>query len=70
MSKSYEPALPTERQDQCGNTLQRFEGLTKREFFAAMALQGILAAGSGGEKDLKVAAAADFADLLLEELAE
>lgn len=39
MKKAYEPAFPMRfTKDQTGH----FEGLTKREYFAAMAMQGLL----------------------------
>jgi hypothetical protein len=50
---------------------QRWKGLTKREWFAGMALQGLL-----GNADLyvdiesKVPEAIDFADAILKQLAE
>ncbi len=46
------------------------DGLTKREYIAAMCLQGILASGSGGDKHVKIDAAIEYADVLLSELEE
>lgn len=37
-----EPAFPWEDQDVCGNPMKRFHGLTKREYFAALAMQAII----------------------------
>ena len=44
-------------------------GLTKREYFAAMAMQGILVRGRESiDSDILVEEAVDFADLLIEAL--
>jgi len=46
-----------------------FQGLTKREYFAAQALKGILAAGNDlGTKKVKAARAVSYADTLVDEL--
>ncbi len=44
-------------------------GLTKREYFSIMALQGILASAQGGNTDVKCEVAVEYADELLEVLA-
>jgi hypothetical protein len=45
-----------------------WDGLTKREYFAAMALQGVCAYGAHRLPDEAAAAALDMADALLEAL--
>lgn len=67
MSNANKPAFPSEPRsfappDSFGS------GLSKREYFAAVALQGLLASGAGGDKALKVLAAVDYADVLLAQL--
>lgn len=41
--------------------------ISLRDLFAMAALQGLIASGKGGEKEPKVRAAYDFADLMLVE---
>lgn len=41
MTKGHHPASPWEEHDNCGNPTHRFPGLTKREYFAVMAMQGL-----------------------------
>jgi len=41
-----------------------------REVLAGMALQGILASGASGPKGIKIDAAIDFADMLIDALSE
>ena len=50
-----------------GNNSHFEAGLTKREYFAAIAMQGILSTGSGHEKQIAEAAVI-YADALLSEL--
>lgn len=45
-------------------------GLTKRELFAAMAMQGLLASGTVSFAHMRAAAAVELADALLAELAK
>lgn len=69
MSSRNEPAFPTQMWDVEDEKVTWLDGgLTKREFIATVALQGLLASGSGGDKSLKILAAVDYADLLLEEI--
>jgi hypothetical protein len=52
-------------------THQPFDGLTKREYFAAMAMQGLLASCAGEHEYPiadKIARAVEMADALLSEL--
>jgi hypothetical protein len=49
------------------NTEHHFKGLTKREYFAAMAMQGLVA-GSYGAETATAKEAVMLADLLLREL--
>jgi len=37
------PAFPTENEHQSGNQLWHYEGMTLRDYFAAKAMQGLLA---------------------------
>lgn len=62
--ESYRPATSKEINE--GTYLVHREGLTKREYFAAMAMQGLLA-GNSQVKDIKVAAVT-YADELISEL--
>ena len=68
MSKADEPAFPTDEyrfdnyKDEFVGNLH--SGLTKREYFAAMALQGIMANGDWTEREGAVIAVT-CADLLL-----
>lgn len=59
-SKSAYPIL--------GDTLSDDIGLTKREYFAALAMQGILASGSIYPEKILAEQAAIYADTLLKEL--
>ena len=68
MNNGDMPASPVQ---QAGTRLEHYdlEGLTKREQFAAMAMQGMLAAGSNvHENHLYIPVAIKWADSLLEEL--
>ena len=58
-------AFPTQPSDyHAGN-----EGLTKREYFAALAMQGILCDGDGGHSERSLAnTAVNMADALIEAL--
>lgn len=54
-----------------GDYMQDFDaqsGISIRAWYAGLAMQGILASGTGGEKELKVLAAVDYADALIAEL--
>lgn len=42
------PAFPTENQHQSANHLWHYEGMTLRDYFAAKAMQGMLAENGGG----------------------
>jgi len=44
------------------------KGLTKREYFAAMALQGYIASRNGASASILAQCACDFADALIEAL--
>jgi hypothetical protein len=62
-TKANEPAYPNIQ-------LPSLKGLTKREYFAAMALQGIIANKDGLDIKIEriVESAVDTADALIEEL--
>jgi hypothetical protein len=62
-TKANEPAYPNKQ-------VSSWEGLTKREYFAAMALQGIIANKDGLDIKIEriVESAVDTADALIEEL--
>jgi hypothetical protein len=62
-TKANEPAYPNIQ-------LPSLKGLTKREYFAAMALQGIIANKDGLDIKIEriVKSAVDTADALIEEL--
>jgi hypothetical protein len=66
-----EPAMPTIEHDGQGGTIQGF-GLTKREYFAALAIQGWLAGYPNYEPDPHYAAkrAVEIADALIQTLNE
>lgn len=74
MTNGNDPANPHEKQDSCGNPIMRHSGLTKRELFAAMAMQGELARSYHGEQeppaDLILTWAVKMADKLIAELNE
>lgn len=64
------PIYPSEREISGGGTMQTF-GLTKREHFAAMAMQGIMSSnecGIGHDPNTVAEWAVSLADALLEEL--
>lgn len=48
----------------------QFQGLTKREYIAAIMLSGLLSSGAGGHKGDKILAAVTYADELIDELNE
>jgi hypothetical protein len=54
--------------DKDGISLIGEEGLTKREYFAIMALQGILAANEGTYYDSTIKECIKYADALIEAL--
>jgi hypothetical protein len=62
-TKANEPAYPNKQ-------VSLWKGLTKREYFAAMALQGIIANKDGLDIKIEriVESAVDTADALIEEL--
>jgi hypothetical protein len=62
-TKANEPAYPNKQ-------VSSLKGLTKREYFAAMALQGIIANKDGLDIKIEriVESAVDTADALIEEL--
>jgi hypothetical protein len=62
--KQDEPAFPCAAINMHGNSIYQ-EGLTKREFFAGMAMQGLLSKGSTRAVALT---AVDLADALIAEL--
>ena len=82
MKNGDETAFPYEEQDRCGNPIARYSGLSKREYFAAAAMQAILseektARRIGHQEDgigtmARAAAlmATECADALLEALAQ
>ena len=67
MKNADMPAFPVE---ETSNSESLSFGLTKREYFAAMAMQGLLTnpANFGGKKELLIKKAVEAADALLEEL--
>jgi hypothetical protein len=63
------PAFPVEGQDENGHRLIPRHGLTKREYFAGLAMQGLLSQYDGSySRDLVARAAVENADDLLAEL--
>lgn len=78
MENGEQPINPSDHQWQVDNETKRemFTGLTKREHFAAMAMQGILASltekaaiGNWGTEEKEVSKASTrYADALLKEL--
>tara|TARA_R110000744_G_scaffold174300_1_gene293115 strand:+ start:323 stop:565 length:243 start_codon:yes stop_codon:yes gene_type:complete len=80
MNNSDMPAMPltkvTEESEYNGckyvESKEGFEGLTKREHFAGLAMQGFIAAGVHGMPDSTIVArrACAYADMLLAELSK
>ena len=70
MSKADEPAFPGKRLDNRAGEIHFLPGLTKREYFAAMAMQGIIQnPGSGSVSLIGIARdAVRQADALIAEL--
>lgn len=67
------PAFPTESEGQTGNSTWRFEGMTLRDYFAAAALQGLIATIPGpgcAEWTYYSEAAYKIADAMLAERAK
>ena len=66
------PAFPVQMKDSHGNPTQLFDGLTKRELIAAMAMQGLLASFGAHRGSTKECARLGLqaADCLLAELAK
>jgi len=75
MNNSDMPAMPTTYMDQVNGTGEMYcdnLGLTKREHFAAMAMQGFITAGFAGMPDDSkiVSMSVRYADEILAELAK
>jgi len=72
MKNGEHPAFPFEVECEQANTVidLKFQGLTKREYFAAIAMQGFLSQGGyhGQGDDVTAKAAVRQADALLKEL--
>lgn len=66
MKNSDRPAFVNDKNYQLGNS--DYEGLTKREYFAAMAMQGLLANTNNSRNPVHAKDAVFLADALLEEL--
>lgn len=71
--RQNEPAFPTENARQTGENDYRYSGLTKREYFAAMALSGLI--GEFGINDCRSAKeiakhSIECADEMLRQLGE
>ena len=49
------PAFPTDSESQVGERVWHFSGITKREWFAGMALQGALSRGVEGVEVERIA---------------
>jgi hypothetical protein len=63
MSKQHNPIHPVERYND-----HDFTGLTKREYFAAMAMQGILSSSADRGESYVATQSVKFADELLKQL--
>ena len=65
-----EPAFPQVINDHDGNIYLQHEGLTKREYFAALAMQGYIIAGCNGmpSEDIIAVLSVSTADALIKEL--
>lgn len=67
-----EPAMPIQYEEEYGDHGRKynkiFEGLTKREHFAAMAMQGLIAAKYDFDTPAVAEWSVKFADSLIEEL--
>lgn len=71
MSNANEPAFPRTAADpEWGNGTESFEGLTKREYFAGVAMQAALAYGGEDRHQKTAADCVQFADALLAELSK
>lgn len=73
MVDTSDPAFPGESEAQTGNSTWLFQGLTKREYFAAIAMQGIAkepGEGCDGYIAQRARVAVAIADALLVELAK
>ena len=72
MNNSDMPAMPCEFNfdTETGTTHEMFSGLTKREHFAGLAMQGFISAGSNGMPNASAISkwAVKYADALLAEL--
>jgi hypothetical protein len=70
MSNSDMPAMPTEQSAEHFSQSSTYysTGLTKREHFAGLAMQGLLASGSHGDLEMVSKNSRQFADALLAEL--
>lgn len=67
MKNADQPAHPTVSLNVKSGNVENFDGLTKREYFAAMAMQGMLANSFWGEQDV-AEQAIRYADELLKQL--
>lgn len=69
MTDSKEPAFPAmdfnHREDGTGQLELRYNGLTKREYFAAMIMAGFSANPNPGSNQANAEGAVDAADLLI-----
>lgn len=67
-----EPAFPTDSEAQIGPGSYHFPGMTKREYFAALALQGLLANSKSEPEDTihNAIVALRNADTLINKLSE
>ncbi len=69
LSNANEPANPVTPTDRSGQIGDQFLGLTKREYFAAMAMQGMLSRDAYSDQRCAELAVI-YADALLVELAK
>jgi len=67
MKKDHEPVFPENYKNQDGS-IDQIPGLTKREYFAAMAMQGILASSADRGEHFVAEMAVKFADAVLTKL--
>ena len=52
MQAGQEPAFPTENAAQTGTSTWRFQGMSLRDYFAAQAINGLMAMIAAGKHDL------------------
>ena len=60
------PAFPTESAQQTGTHTWHYEGMTLRDYFAAKAMQGLLASDVNATRHIFAAQAYAMADAMLE----